>query len=84
MQLSIIFIIKLLFLIIYSFIRQALGCILCEQKYLKCQRYSGNQDRQNPFPLGGYILTGRGRPHNNRNMQDIIRQNVLRLKNRTR
>lgn len=36
--------------------------MLCTQKYLKCWCYSGDQDRQNPFPHGDCILIGGGRP----------------------
>lgn len=38
--------------------------MLCAWKYLKYWQYSGDQDRQNPFPYESYILTGGGRLRN--------------------
>lgn len=48
--------------------------MLCAWKYLKYWQYSGDQDRQNPFPYESYILTGRKTAKQNKkiNKQGII------------
>lgn len=65
-----------------SFIRQVLGCILCAQKYLKCWRYSGDQDRQNPFPHGGSILNGGTKQQKSKMIQIKGLKNKRQIKTR--